>query len=106
MYAYTDGLSHNVSVLVFGSDYFTSDEYFYSKSSNDENNQLIRSMISRFFPTSNTASIPDKQMENFDIDATRVNQNSISTVSIVFLAFIPLAFVFMAWFVYYRRSHL
>lgn len=106
MYAYTEGLSHNVSVLVFGSDYFTSDEYFYSKSSNDENNQLIRSMLSKFFPTSNSASIPDKQMENFDIDASKVNQNTISTVSIIFLAFIPLAFVFMAWFVYYRRSHL
>ena len=106
MVTYSEGFDQPINVFVFGSKTFTSDEYFAGRSSNDDNNQFMRSLLTGIFKTSNSIDVPVKPMLDYSIDSSKVDQNSVSAVSIIFLVAIPLVFVFVAWYVYYRRSHL
>ncbi len=106
MVTYSDGYDQPINVFLFGSSSFTSDSYFSGRSNNDDNNQFMRSLLTNIFKTSDSIDVPVKPLLDYSIDASKVNQNSVSAISIIFLVAIPLVFVFVAWYVYYRRSHL
>ena len=106
MVAYSEGMSQQINVFVFGSDVLTADKFLGEMSVNSENMQFLRTVLSHITISDDQYVIPDKDLQIYSIDSSKVDQNSVSALSIVFLVGIPLVFIFAAWFVYYRRSHL
>ncbi len=106
MVSYSEGTSNQVNVFVFGSNLFTSDSFFSNRSSNDDNYQFMRSLLGNVFSTHEHVDVPVKSLLTYYIDMSKVNQNSVGAISIIFMIAIPLVFVSLAWIVYYRRSHL
>lgn len=106
MVAYSEGMDQQINVFVFGSDVFTADYFLGEQSSNSENMQFLRSTLSHITISDDQYIIPAKDMQIYAIDSSKVDQNSVSAFSIIFLVGIPMVFIFAAWFVYYKRSHL
>ena len=106
MVAYSEGMVRQINVFVFGSEYFTDDKVLTYFGSNSENMQFLRTLLSHVSISEDQYIIPAKDINSFAIDQARVNQNSVSAISIIFLVGIPMVFIFIAWVVYYRRSRL
>ena len=106
MVAYSEGMDRPINVFVFGSEYFTNDNVLTYFGSNSENMQFLRTLLSHSSISEDPYTIPAKDINSFAIDQARVNQNSVSAISIIFLVGIPMVFIFIAWVVYYRRSRL
>ena len=106
MVAYSEGMDRPINVFVFGSEYFTDDKVLSYFGSNSENMQFLRTLLSHISISEDQYIIPAKDIGSFAIDQARVNQNSVSAISIIFLVGIPMVFIFIAWVVYYRRSRL
>lgn len=103
---YYVGTDNPVNVYVFGSAAFTTDKYLAQLSSNDVNIQIIRNVIGKIFTTENSVEVPSKLLSDYTVDVNKITASTLSVVSVIFIAVIPIAFVMVAAIVYHKRSHL
>lgn len=100
------GTANPVSVYVFGTGTLTSDDYLIGNSTNEYNRQVTRALINHIMAPETNVDVPYKAIADYSIDYSMVNSSVMSTISVIFIAVIPIMFVVVAAFVYYKRSHL
>lgn len=108
MYAtYNDGTA-NPEVFVFGTTNLTSDSYISAYGFSDDNVEFIKGCIRKMLSVApeETINIPSYELEDHSIDKDRATSTSITVMSLVFVAVIPLIMIICATVVYNRRKHL
>lgn len=106
MYATFTGTPTPPDVYVFGTLNFTSDEYISAFGYNDANVVFIRNTIRNMLAADDSVFVEGKALSDYSIDTTKVNGNTVTILTFVLVAIIPLAFVVAGVVVYNKRKNL
>lgn len=107
MYSAGEG-TDPAKAFVFGTMNFTSDQYISSYGISDTNVDFFKSSIRELVSTKqfNTLNVPTKNVENFELDATKATTASSTAVLVIFMILIPVLLVALAVVVYTKRKNL
>ena len=106
MYSTFTGTPTPPDVYVFGTLTFTSDEYISNFGFNDANVVLTRNIIRNMLAANDSVFVEGKMLSDYSIDTTKVNSNTVTVMTFVTVAIIPLAFVAAGVIVYNKRKNL
>lgn len=106
MYSTFTGTPTPPDVYVFGTLTFTSDEYISNFGFNDANVVLTRNIIRKMLAANDSVFVEGKMLSDYSIDTTKVNSNTVTVMTFVTVAIIPLAFVAAGVIVYNKRKNL
>ena len=99
---------HQSEVFVFGTLAFSSDEYINQHSLNDINVDFFKACIRELTDSSveSQLNIPSKNIDSYDLDATKATTSSSTVMLVIFMLVIPIALISMAVLVYFKRKNL
>lgn len=106
MYATFTGTTTPPDVYVFGTLTFTSDEYISSFGFNDNNIVFTRNIIRGMLAADDSVFVEGKALSDYSIDTAKVTSNTVTVMTFVLVAIIPLAFVIAGVVVYNKRKNL
>ncbi|SCW27815.1 ABC-type uncharacterized transport system [Ruminococcaceae bacterium YRB3002] len=108
MYATYEGMKDAPCCYVFGTSYFTSDEYISSYGYNDANVQFLRNCIRDITGMNNfnNLQVDSKPLDDYSFDSTKATASNASVMTVIFMIIIPLALVIAAAVVYAKRKNL
>lgn len=106
MYATFTGTPTPPDVYVFGTLNFTSDEYISAFGYNDANVIFIRNTIRNMLAADDSVYVEGKALSDYSIDTAKVKTNTVTALTFVLIAVIPLAFVVAGVVVYNKRKNL
>ena len=106
MYSTFTGTPTPPDVYVFGTLTFTSDDYISAFGFNDANVVFIRNTIRNMLAADDSVFVEGKALSDYSIDTTKVNSNTVTILTFVLVAIIPLAFVVAGVVVYNKRKNL
>ena len=106
MYATFTGTPTPPDVYVFGTLTFTSDEYISNFGFNDANIVFTRNIIRNMLAADDSVFVEGKALSDYSIDTTKVNGNTVTVLTFILVAVIPLAFVVAGVVVYNKRKNL
>lgn len=106
MYSTFTGAITPPEVYVFGTMTFTSDEYISSFGYNDPNVIFIRNTIRSMLAADDSVFVEGKALSDYAIDTTKVTGTTVTTLTFILVAVVPLAFVIAGVVVYNKRKNL
>jgi hypothetical protein len=106
MYATFTGTPTPPDVYVFGTLTFTSDDYISAFGYNDANVVFIRNTIRNMLAADDSVFVEGKALSDYSIDTTKINSNTVTVLTFILVAIIPLAFVIAGVVVYNKRKNL
>ena len=106
MYATFTGTPTPPDVYVFGTLTFTSDEYISTFGYNDANVVFIRNIIRGMLKADDSVFVEGKALSDYSVDTTKVTTNTVTVMTFILVAIIPLAFVVAGVVVYNKRKNL
>ncbi|MCQ2515671.1 MAG: GldG family protein [Saccharofermentans sp.] len=106
MYATYEGTPNPPEVYVFGTMTFTSDEYISNFGFNDANVVFTRNIVRALLKAEDTVFVEGKALSDYSIDTTKVTSNSVTVLTFVLIAIVPLALVIAGVIVYNKRKNL
>lgn len=106
MYSTFTGTPTPPDVYVFGTLTFTSDEYISNFGYNDPNIVYIRNTIRGMLAADDSVFVEGKALSDFSIDTNKVTGNTVTVMTFILVAIIPLAFVIAGVIVYNKRKNL
>jgi len=106
MYATYEGTPNPPEVYVFGTLTFTSDDYISSYGFNDANVVFTRNIVRNMLKAEDSVYVEGKALSDYSIDTTKVNSNTVTVLTFVLIAIVPLALVVAGVVVYNKRKNL
>ncbi len=106
MYATYEGTPTPPEVYVFGTMTFTSDEYISSFGFNDANVVFTRNIVREMLKAEDSVYVEGKALSDYSIDTTKVNGNTVTVLTFILIAIVPLALVIAGVVVYNKRKNL
>ena len=106
MYSTFTGTTTPPDVYVFGTLTFTSDEYISTFGYNDANVVFIRNIIRGMLKADDSVFVEGKALSDYSVDTTKVTTNTVTVMTFILVAIIPLAFVVAGVVVYNKRKNL
>ena len=107
MYSVKDGVVPS-EVFVFGTMAFSSDDYINQHSLNDINVDFFKACVRELTDTSTDSQINilSKNINSYNLDATKATTSTSTLMLIVFMLLIPIVLIAMAVIVYFKRKNL
>lgn len=106
MYATYEGTPTPPEVYVFGTLTFTSDDYISSFGFNDANVVFTRNIVRNMLKASDSVYVEGKALSDYSIDTTKVNSNTVTVLTFVLIAIVPIVLVVAGVVVYNKRKNL
>ena len=106
MYSTFTGTPIPPEVYVFGTMTFTDDDYISSFGFNDSNIVFIRNAVKNMLKADDSVYVEGKALSDYSIDTAKVNGNSVTVMTFVLVAIIPLSLVIAGVVVYNKRKNL
>jgi|GEM_PF-386186 len=106
MYSTWTGTTTPPEVYVFGTTTLTSDEYISSFGYNDSNVVFLRNAIRQMLKAEDAVTVAGKALSDYSIDTTKVTGNSVTVLTFILIAIVPLALVIAGVIVYNKRKNL
>lgn len=93
-------------VYVFGTMNFTSDQYIGAYSTADANIVFIRNIVKDMLNIQDTVLVESKPLADYSLDPQKMNNNTSTLITSVFMVVVPLAMVIAGVVVYNKRKNL
>ena len=93
-------------VYVFGTEFLTTDYYLQATSQQDFNALTIKSLLKNIISSDSGVEVAPKPLADYTINYSKVNSDTMTAMSIIFLAALPIGCAILAAVVYHRRVHL